>query len=245
MIDQVFLSHVGNKTGKIFRFPLIIPHHPAAAPQPAPFSENVSGPVFNIMVLHSAVGNILVTLQESLFIFGMDKYAPYGGSILHDLTGQPEFFHHGRGIPEYACLHISDKHIIISTGSQSFIKELPVVIKTGSCPAPLRIVAQPHPRPVNVEIPLLDVHPFIGPGYNLINGKLVARINCRYPITERSIVIYPELLPLFLQKFQRFLHPFGRPVFRFIIKSENKFILAQPEKQVRLRQPLFNNFRYV
>ena len=109
MVDLVVLAQVGDHTCEHFRLAVLIPRHPAPAAQPDPGPPHVSGPVLDVVILLTAVGDLLVALQEVQLVVRVDDAAPEGGGILHHLPGQPELFHHVGRIAEAAVLQVADK----------------------------------------------------------------------------------------------------------------------------------------
>ena len=163
------------------------------------------------MVAGPSICNFLVALQKILLVMRMDQFAPEGRRILYNFAWQAELFDHLRRIPEYACLHISYKYIIIRSGDQRFIKMFFVIFKISRLSLAALHSLQPALRLHNMVLPLLDIHLLIRFPQYIRDAHSVAWIHLDRAITEGHRIKDGEFLPPFIDLLLYQPHSFFRP----------------------------------
>ena len=129
MVNLLFFAQIRDHAGKHIRFPVLVADQLASAPQPDPFSLRILSSVFNVVFLYTSVRDLLITLKEMCLIMGVNQADPAGCRVLHHLTRQAKFLHHGRRITKHAGLHIAYKYVVICTLCQRVIQTSLVILK--------------------------------------------------------------------------------------------------------------------
>ena len=133
---------------------------------------------------YPSVSNILIAFKKAFFIIRVDHTAPEGRRILHNLSGQPEFLHHGRRISEHTGFHVSYKYVVICTRRKGLVQMLLIIPEAAGLFPVLSFFQKFFLGPSYAVIPFLKIHFLINLPDDIEYRIPVGRIYFHKPYAE-------------------------------------------------------------